>query len=134
MESNPPNTNSYPTRFGTFVIFFSLWLSSFEKYLRLGIEPRIFLCLVTLELWLPDNYSFVLFLRRQKTNLIFSKKLFHSSTSHTYHHNSSWPFKQAQKYPCIEPTTLFCNDISSFISLLGDMARNFNINQMHKFD
>ena len=26
--------------------------------------------------------------------------MFHSSTFHTYHHNSSWPFKQAQKYPC----------------------------------
>ena len=24
---------------------------------------------------------------------------FYSSTSHAYHHNSSWPFKQAQKYP-----------------------------------
>ena len=28
----------------------------------------------------------------------FLKKLFHSSTSHTYHHNSSWFLSKAQKY------------------------------------
>ena len=32
-------------------------------------EPQIILCLATLELWLPDNNSFVVFLLRQKTNL-----------------------------------------------------------------
>ena len=30
---------------------------------------RIILCLATLELWLPDKYSFVVFLLQQKTNL-----------------------------------------------------------------
>ena len=35
---------------------------------------RIFLCLVTLELWLPDNNSFVVFLLRQKTNLIIFQR------------------------------------------------------------
>ena len=33
------------------------------------MAARIFLCLVTLELWLPDNNSFVVFLLRQKKNL-----------------------------------------------------------------
>jgi hypothetical protein len=28
------------------------------------------------------------------------KKLFHSSTSHTYHHNSSWTIRQARNYMC----------------------------------
>jgi hypothetical protein len=28
----------------------------------------------------------------------FLKKLFHSSTSHTYHHNSSWTIRQARNY------------------------------------
>ena len=30
--------------------------------------------------------------------LSFLKKLFHSSTSHTYHHNSSWTIRQARNY------------------------------------
>ena len=38
------------------------------------IFTRIILCLVTLELWLPDMYSFVVFLLWQKTNLTIFKR------------------------------------------------------------
>ena len=31
---------------------------------------------------------------------LFFKKLFHFSTSHTYHHNSSWTIRQARNYLC----------------------------------
>ena len=37
-------------------------------------RARIILCLVTLELWLPDMYSFVVFLLWQKTNLTIFKR------------------------------------------------------------
>ena len=40
----------------------------------MGILARIILCLVTLELWLPDMYSFVVFLLWQKTNLTIFKR------------------------------------------------------------
>ena len=62
-------------------------------------KPRIFLCLVTLELWLPEKVQSCCIFAATKENFdFFLKKLFHSITSHTYHHNSSWPFKQAQKH------------------------------------
>ena len=31
---------------------------------------------------------------------IYLKKLFHSSTLHTYHHNFSWTIRQARNYLC----------------------------------
>jgi len=43
---------------------------SYDDYCR----SRIICCLVTLELWLPDMYSFVVFLLRQKTNLTIFKR------------------------------------------------------------
>ena len=39
------------------------------------LEPRIFLSLVTLELWLPDDNNFVVFLLQQKTNWLFFKEI-----------------------------------------------------------
>ena len=57
-------------------------------------QTRLICCLVTLELWLPDMYSFVVFLLWQKTNLsVLKRNLFHFSTLHTYHHNSSCSFR-----------------------------------------
>ena len=53
-------------------------------------NSRIFLCLVTLELWLPDKHQFCcIFVVTKDKFGYFLKKLFHSSISHTYHHNSS---------------------------------------------
>ena len=40
----------------------------------LAVEPRLICCLVTLELWLPDMYSLVVFLLWQKTNLTIFKR------------------------------------------------------------
>ena len=49
----------------------------FSKSCSPDSTTQIFLCLVTLELWLPDNYSFVVFLLGQKTNLtIFIRNCF----------------------------------------------------------
>ena len=49
----------------------SNFLSIFLTNLSLA---RIFLCLVTLEKWLPDNYGFVVFLLWQKKNLTIFKR------------------------------------------------------------
>ena len=54
------------------------------------VTTRICLFLVTLELWLPDKLQFCCIFAATKDKFdYFLKKLFHSSTSHTYHHNSS---------------------------------------------
>ena len=52
--------------------------------------PRIIPCLAELELWLPDNNSFAA--TKDKFGS-FLKKLFNFSTSHIYHHNSSWTIR-----------------------------------------
>ena len=53
----------------------SLWLNCvLQLNLHLNSQVRIILCLVTLELWLPDMYSFVVFLLWQKANLTIFKR------------------------------------------------------------
>ena len=59
-------------------------------YLVLQIIP----CLVVLELYLPVPVQFCCFFAATKDKFSsFLKKLFHSSTLHTYHHNSSCSFR-----------------------------------------
>ena len=60
------------------------------------------MCLVTLELWLRVNNSFCIFAATKANFDYFFKKLFHSSTLHTYHHNSSWTIRQARNYLCCD--------------------------------
>ena len=97
--------------------FLNFHFSTFDNFLKLklpngysstiletGLQAWIILCLVTLELWLRDNNSFVVFLLRQKTNVtIFLKKLFHPSTPHTYHHNSSWFLSRHKNFYVFKP-------------------------------
>ena len=84
-------TQSVPLRNGPIrktsevFLFLKKWLVKFSKlrkpigqffqskkqqsFFIYGSETEIILCLATLELWLPDKYSFVAFLLPQKTNL-----------------------------------------------------------------
>ena len=70
-----------------------------------GLETlisQIIPCLVALELWLPVPVQFCCIFAATKDKFgSFLQKLFHSSTSHTYHHNSSWTIRQARNYLCL---------------------------------
>ena len=71
-------------------------------------QTQIIPCLVALELQLPVPVQFCCIFAATKDKFgSFLKKLFHSSTSHTYHHNSSWTIRQARNY-------LWRQDINQF--------------------
>ena len=68
-----------------------LWCSNFLT--------QIIPCLVALELQLPVLVQFCCIFAATKDKFgYFLKKLFHSSTSHTYHHNSNWTIGKARNY------------------------------------
>ena len=72
-------------------------------------------------------YSFVVFFASTKDKFgSFIKKLFHFSTLHTYHRNSSWAIRQARNYLWLQLTRwqfpiINCLDINCFSLFMTDL-------------
>ena len=91
--------------------------------------------------WLPWNYGYqtttvLLYFCGDNRQIwpFFLKKLFHSSTFHTNHHNSSWPFNQAQKYPVVVHSIVLHSTLNFFNQLVaqtGFEPKTFQLPSLH---